>query len=98
THAGPEIGVASTKAFTAQVAVLTAMAMHVGRKLGQLDDPSFMRLMTGLDNVPGLVKKVLDNAGSVEHIAREFASAENALYLGRGFQFPVALEGALKLK
>jgi len=98
THAGPEIGVASTKAFTAQVAVLTAMAMHVGRKLGQLDDPSFMRLMTGLDNVPGLVKKVLNNAGSVEHIAREFASAENALYLGRGFQFPVALEGALKLK
>lgn len=98
THAGPEIGVASTKAFTAQVAVLTAMAMHVGRKLGQLDDPSFMRLMTGLDNVPGLVKKVLDNAGSVELIAREFASAENALYLGRGFQFPVALEGALKLK
>jgi len=98
THAGPEIGVASTKAFTAQVAVLTAMAMHVGRKLGQLDDPSFMRLMTGLDNVPGLVKKVLDNAGNVEHIAREFASAENALYLGRGFQFPVALEGALKLK
>jgi len=98
THAGPEIGVASTKAFTAQVAVLTAMAMHVGRKLGQLDDPSFMRLMTGLDNVPGLVKKVLDKAGSVEHIAREFASAENALYLGRGFQFPVALEGALKLK
>jgi glucosamine--fructose-6-phosphate aminotransferase (isomerizing) len=74
------------------------MAMHVGRKLGQLDDPSFMRLMTGLDNVPGLVKKVLDNAGNVEHIAREFASAENALYLGRGFQFPVALEGALKLK
>lgn len=98
THAGPEIGVASTKAFTAQVAVLTAMAMHVGRKLGQLDDPSFMRLMTGLDNVPGLVKKVLDNAGNVKHIAREFASAENALYLGRGFQFPVALEGALKLK
>ncbi len=98
THAGPEIGVASTKAFTAQVAVLTAMAMHVGRKLGQLDDPTFMRLMTGLDNVPGLVKKVLDNAGSVEQIAREFAGAENALYLGRGFQFPVALEGALKLK
>jgi glucosamine--fructose-6-phosphate aminotransferase (isomerizing) len=98
THAGPEIGVASTKAFTAQVAVLTVMAMHLGKRLGTLDDATFMRLMTGLDNIPGLVQKVLDNAAPVEHIAEKFAQADNALYLGRGFQFPVALEGALKLK
>ena len=98
THAGPEIGVASTKAFTAQVAVLTILAMHLGRRLGRLEDQSFMRLMTGLDNIPGLVQKVLDNAGAIEHIADRFAHSENALYLGRGYQFPVALEGALKLK
>ena len=98
THAGPEIGVASTKAFTAQVAVLTVMAMHLGKRLGTLDDATFMRLMTGLDNIPGLVQKVLDNAAPVEHIAEKFARADNALYLGRGYQFPVALEGALKLK
>ena len=98
THAGPEIGVASTKAFTAQVAVLTILAMHLGRRLGRLEDQSFMRLMTGLDNIPGLVQKVLDNAGAIEHIADQFAHSENALYLGRGYQFPVALEGALKLK
>ena len=98
THAGPEIGVASTKAFTAQVAVLTILAMHVGRRLHTLTDQRFMRLMTGLDNIPGLVEKVLDNAGAIEHIAQQFAHAENALYLGRGYQFPVALEGALKLK
>ena len=98
THAGPEIGVASTKAFTAQVAVLTAMAMHVGHRLGHLDDQHFMRLITGLDNIPDLVKQVLDGAGAIERIAREFATADNALYLGRGYQFPVALEGALKLK
>ena len=98
THAGPEIGVASTKAFTAQVAVLTILAMHVGHRLGSLEDQRFMRLMTGLDNVPGLVEKVLDNAGIIEHIAEKFAQADNALYLGRGYQFPVALEGALKLK
>ena len=98
THAGPEIGVASTKAFTAQVAVLTTMAMHLGKRLGKLSDQAFMRLMTGLDNIPDLVQQVLDNASAVEHIAAQFAQAENALYLGRGYQFPVALEGALKLK
>ena len=98
THAGPEIGVASTKAFTAQVAVLTAMALHVGRRLGRVDDSVFMRLVSGLDNIPGLVKQCLESAPAIEEIAKLFAGAENALYLGRGYQFPVALEGALKLK
>ena len=98
THAGPEIGVASTKAFTAQVAVLTAMALHVGRRLGRVDDGVFMRLVSGLDNIPGLVKQCLESAPAIGEIAKLFAGAENALYLGRGYQFPVALEGALKLK
>ena len=98
THAGPEIGVASTKAFTAQVAVLTAMALHVGRRLGRVDDASFMRLVSGLDNIPDLVGHCLESAPAIEEIAKLFAGADNALYLGRGFQFPVALEGALKLK
>ena len=98
THAGPEIGVASTKAFTAQVAVLTAMALHVGRRLGRVDDATFMRLVSGLDNIPDLVEQCLESAPAIEEIAKLFASADNALYLGRGYQFPVALEGALKLK
>ena len=98
THAGPEIGVASTKAFTAQVAVLTAMALHVGRRLGRVDDGVFMRLVSGLDNIPGLVEQCLESAPAIGEIAKLFAGAENALYLGRGYQFPVALEGALKLK
>ncbi len=98
THAGPEIGVASTKAFTAQVAVLTAMALHVGRRLGRVDDATFMRLVSGLDNIPDLVKRCLESAPAIEEIAKLFAGANNALYLGRGYQFPVALEGALKLK
>ena len=98
THAGPEIGVASTKAFTAQVAVLTAMALHVGRRLGRVDDSVFMRLVSGLDNIPGLVEQCLESAPAIGEIAKLFAGAENALYLGRGYQFPVALEGALKLK
>ena len=98
THAGPEIGVASTKAFTAQVAVLTAMALHVGRRLGRVDDATFMRLVSGLDNIPDLVEQCLESAPAIEEIAKLFAGADNALYLGRGYQFPVALEGALKLK
>ena len=98
THAGPEIGVASTKAFTAQVAVLTAMALHVGRRLDRIDDATFMRLVSGLDNIPDLVGQCLESAPAIEEIAKLFAGADNALYLGRGYQFPVALEGALKLK
>ena len=98
THAGPEIGVASTKAFTAQVAVLTAMALHVGRRLGRVDDATFMRLVSGLDNIPDLVEQCLESDPAIEEIAQLFAGANNALYLGRGYQFPVALEGALKLK
>ena len=74
------------------------MALHVGRRLGRVDDGVFMRLVSGLDNIPGLVEQCLESAPAIGEIATLFAGAENALYLGRGYQFPVALEGALKLK
>ncbi|MBM55247.1 MAG: glutamine--fructose-6-phosphate transaminase (isomerizing) [Euryarchaeota archaeon] len=98
THAGPEIGVASTKAFTSQVAVLTMMALHVGHRKGNIPQDRFSRLLAELNNIPELVEKVLGQASRIDVIAEQFANAENALYLGRGFQFPIALEGALKLK
>ena len=98
THAGPEIGVASTKAFTSQVAVLTMMALHVGHRKGNITHDRFTRLLAELNNIPELVERVLDQAPRIDSIAEQFAKAENALYLGRGYQFPIALEGALKLK
>jgi glucosamine--fructose-6-phosphate aminotransferase (isomerizing) len=98
THAGPEIGVASTKAFTAQVTVLTLMALMVGRRKGTIDGARFQRLLTELDAIPGKVEKVLRTEAQVRYIADVYKDARNALYLGRGYSFPVALEGALKLK
>ncbi|HIK67878.1 MAG TPA: glutamine--fructose-6-phosphate transaminase (isomerizing) [Flavobacteriales bacterium] len=98
THAGPEIGVASTKAFTTQIAVLTAIALHVGVKKGRLPRERFLRLITELNGIPELVDSVLKQADIIYSVADEFAESTNALYLGRGYQFPVALEGALKLK
>lgn len=98
THAGPEIGVASTKAFTSQIAVLTMMAIHIGARKGTLNNERALKLLADLNNVPELVERVLKQAKKIDGIAAEFAGAENALYLGRGYQFPVALEGALKLK
>lgn len=98
THAGPEIGVASTKAFTSQVAVLTMMALHVGHRKGNIPQNRFSRLLAELNNIPELVEKVLGQASRIDAIAEQFAKSENALYLGRGYQFPIALEGALKLK
>ena len=98
TRAGPEIGVASTKAFTSQIAVLTMIALHVGVKKGELPKERFLRLISELNEIPELVTKVLKQAELIDSIAAEFAESSNALYLGRGYQFPVALEGALKLK
>lgn len=98
THAGPEIGVASTKAFTAQVTILTLMALSLGRKKGTISEWDFQRLLTELETLPELVKKVLATNAHIEKIAAKYKDAENALYLGRGNLFPVALEGALKLK
>lgn len=98
THAGPEIGVASTKAFTAQVTVLTLMALHVAHKKGSITNARLHRLLIELDSIPDKVQKVLDQNEKIKYIAEIYKDVHNALYLGRGYNFPVALEGALKLK
>jgi glutamine--fructose-6-phosphate transaminase (EC 2.6.1.16) len=98
THAGPEIGVASTKAFTAQVTVLTLMAVSIAHKLGNIDESRFRRLLTELERIPEKVAKILKSNELIKSISEVYKDAPNALYLGRGNSFPVALEGALKLK
>lgn len=98
THAGPEIGVASTKAFTAQLTVLTLIAMHVGKRNGNLSSSRFSRLLVELNSIPEKVEQLLKQDAKIKEIAVKFQHNENALYLGRGVNFPVALEGALKLK
>lgn len=98
THAGPEIGVASTKAFTAQVTVLTLMALTVAHKKGTISDDRLHRLMAELNGIPDKVEFALKSNDLVEFISDIYKDASNALYLGRGYSFPVALEGALKLK
>jgi glucosamine--fructose-6-phosphate aminotransferase (isomerizing) len=98
THAGPEIGVASTKAFTAQLAVLTMIALKIGYQKGTIDRDRYLHLMNELDSVPGKVAEVLQSAERIKEVAEKYKDAKDALYLGRGYNFPVALEGALKLK
>lgn len=98
THAGPEIGVASTKAFTAQVAVLSLIALYLGRSLGRINQKDFFRLINELNEIPSHVEEALQINTGVKEIAERYKDAANFLYLGRGFNFPVALEGALKLK
>ena len=98
THAGPEIGVASTKAFTAQISVLTMMALMIAEKKGSLSESKYRALLFELESVPEKVAKALLLNDQLEEIAKVFKDARNFLYLGRGFNFPVALEGALKLK
>jgi glucosamine--fructose-6-phosphate aminotransferase (isomerizing) len=98
THAGPEIGVASTKAFTAQLTILTLMAILMGRERNEITQRQFDQLLLEMDSIPAKVEKVLKLNSYIEAIAAKFKDARNFLYLGRGFNFPVALEGALKLK
>ena len=99
THAGPEIGVASTKAFTAQLTVLSLIALKLGKHNGHLSNQEFMRLISELDTIPQKVQEVLDTTHEItKEIAKNFVDAQNFLYLGRGYNFPAALEGALKLK
>lgn len=98
THAGPEIGVASTKAFTAQVTVLTMMALLIAEKRGTISASRFHSLLADLESIPQKVEKTLKLDDQVKEIARQVVDSNNALYLGRGYNFPVALEGALKLK
>lgn len=98
THAGPEIGVASTKAFTAQVTVLTLMAFYMAQQKGTLTQAKLVELLTELDNIPEKIAKALESNALIEEIAHKFKDSRNCLFLGRGSGFPVALEGALKLK
>lgn len=98
THAGPEIGVASTKAFTAQVTVLTLMALLLGRKRDVIPQDRYEQLISELVAVPDKIEKILNSNDRVKRIAEIFMDSNNFLYLGRGYFFPVALEGALKLK
>jgi glucosamine--fructose-6-phosphate aminotransferase (isomerizing) len=97
-HAGPEIGVASTKAFTGQVTVLTLMALDLAHRKGTISDAYYRTLIAELEAIPSKVAKVLESSEKIKYIASEIQNCHNVLYLGRGYNFPVALEGALKLK
>jgi glucosamine--fructose-6-phosphate aminotransferase (isomerizing) len=97
-HAGPEIGVASTKAFTGQVTLLTMMALSLAHKRGTISESYFRQLVSELANIPAKIQQALEKDEQIRYIAGEIKDHSNALYLGRGYNFPVALEGALKLK
>ncbi len=98
THAGPEIGVASTKAFTTQITVLTMIALRLAQAKGSISKTDFMRYLVELEQIPNQVEESLKTDDKIEEISAVFKDARNFLYLGRGYNFPVALEGALKLK
>ncbi|MCL4128985.1 UNVERIFIED_CONTAM: hypothetical protein GTU68_011152 [Idotea baltica] len=98
THAGPEIGVASTKAFTAQLAVLSLISLWLAERKGTISTSRYQLLINELDQVPRLIQKALETEEQAKQIAKEFKDVSHFLYLGRGYNFPVALEGALKLK
>jgi glucosamine--fructose-6-phosphate aminotransferase (isomerizing) len=98
THAGPEIGVASTKAFTTQITILTMLALKLAKEKGEINESKYHEILTELENIPSKVEKALQANPLVEIIADVYKDSDNCLYLGRGYNFPVALEGALKLK
>lgn len=98
THSGPEIGVASTKAFTGQLAVLMMMALKIGYAKGSISKDRYMQLMFDLDTIPAKVQEILADTSNIKRIAEKYKDASDFLFLGRGYNFPVALEGALKLK
>lgn len=98
THSGPEIGVASTKAFTGQLAVLAMMACKIGYAKGTIDQQRYLQLLNDLDAIPEKVKEILKDTTQIQRIAKKYKDATDFLFLGRGYNFPVALEGALKLK
>ncbi len=97
-HAGPEIGVASTKAFTAQVVVLTMIALAIGKERGTIDEGTLHTFLQGLTAIPDQIRSVLAQSEQIKELSHDYKTADNFLYLGRGCNFPVALEGALKLK
>ena len=98
THAGSEIGVASTKAFSCQISLLLLMGLALGEKLGTIDNKRYNRVLKELYELPKTIEKVLKSNPLIESIAENYLEAKNFLYLGRGYHFPIALEGALKLK
>jgi len=98
THAGPEIGVASTKAFTAQVTVLVMLALLMGKEKGTITEEFYLRCVRELGRIPEKIKTILEQSETIAQFAKTFTYAQNFIYLGRGYNFPVALEGALKLK
>lgn len=98
THVGPEIGVASTKAFTAQVTVLTMLALMIGREKKTIDEARYLEIVRELGKIPEKMKTLLAQNDAIAQFAKTFTYAQNFIYLGRGYNFPVALEGALKLK
>ncbi|HMC87344.1 MAG TPA: glutamine--fructose-6-phosphate transaminase (isomerizing), partial [Chitinophagaceae bacterium] len=98
THAGPEIGVASTKAFTAQLVVLAMVALKVAHAKGTVSQDRYMGLLKELQEIPEKAAVILQNTDNIKRIAEKYKDSNNALYLGRGYNFPIALEGALKLK
>ncbi len=98
THVGPEIGVASTKAFTAQVTVLTMLAILMGKERGTIPHGEYLKLIKELSLIPGKVSEILEKNDQIAELAKTFTYAGNCIYLGRGYNFPIALEGALKLK
>ena len=98
THAGPEIGVASTKAFTCQAVTMLIIATEIGYKLKKITKSKYSEIIDGVQNLSDNVKKILKKSNKVEEIAKKYSKSKNFLYLGRGYNFPVALEGALKLK
>ncbi len=98
THAGPEIGVASTKAFSTQITILTLMALQLAKNNGNISESKLRQILYEMENIPSKVKETLKTNSKVEEIAKKYKDAKNFLYLGRGINFPVALEGALKLK
>ena len=98
THVGPEIGVASTKAFTAQVAALTMLALCIGKEKGTLSEDQYLRIVRELGAIPDKIDRVLTQDARIADFAKTFTYAQNFIYLGRGYNYPVALEGALKLK
>ncbi|MEZ5173806.1 MAG: glutamine--fructose-6-phosphate transaminase (isomerizing) [Bacteroidia bacterium] len=98
THAGPEIGVASTKAFTAQVTVLTLMALVIAHRKGTITETKYQQMLNGLDQLPAKIEDILKLDSQIRYISSIYKDANNFLYLGRSYNFPIALEGALKLK
>jgi len=98
THAGPEIGVASTKAFTSQITALLLLALHLGQVRGKVSDGDSLKLVQELARLPGTMRKLLERQAELEELARQFFKSQHFLYLGRGIHYPIALEGALKLK